>query len=65
MTESLTKDQIIAHCASRSVPCVDAFLDTGVWVLKFEPMPPPAVLHRIGLELKELGARWVTVEVLS
>jgi hypothetical protein len=65
MTSPLTKDQIIAHCASRSVTCADATLDTGVWVLKFEAAPPPAVLHRIGLELKELGARWITVEVPS
>jgi len=28
-------------------------------------LPPPAVLHRLGIELKELGARWTTVEVAS
>lgn len=65
MTEQLNEDQIIAHCATRSVHCVEAQLDTGVWVLKFEPLPPPAVLHRLGIELKELGARWTTVEVAS
>ncbi|MEZ4461455.1 MAG: hypothetical protein R3E66_17400 [bacterium] len=62
MTTELTAQEIIAHCASRGVTCERAELDTGVWVLSLAPAPA-AVLHRLGVELKAMGARWVTLEV--
>ena len=61
MTTELTPSDIIAHCTSRGVICERAELDTGVWVLTLDDAPP-AVLHRLGLELKAMGARWVTLE---